>query len=73
MKDLKHKGYTYTVYIRPWLKGDKKYEVIKYPNGYRNFWERVPYSEYLEILNLKNKKGELNKSTPKIIKIIKIT
>jgi hypothetical protein len=53
MKQLKHKGYTYTVYVRPWKKGKARHEVIKYPNGYRNLWERVAYSEYLDVSKLK--------------------
>lgn len=54
MEDIKHNGYTYTVYIRGWLKGNKKYEVIKYLTGFRNLWERVSLQEYNQIKTQKN-------------------
>jgi hypothetical protein len=54
---MKYKGYTYIVYIRPWKKKVGRHEVIKYPNGYRNLWERIPYKEYLEVLKLKNEQN----------------
>lgn len=38
MKDIKHKGFTYTVYIKPSKNGKTKYEIIKYKTGFRNFW-----------------------------------
>lgn len=49
MANFKHKGFTYELIIRPWKKGNKKYEAIKWVNGFRNLWERISYEEYLEI------------------------
>jgi hypothetical protein len=51
MADLIHDGYAYDVYIRPWKKGIKKYEVVKYVIGYRNLWCNISYTEYLKIKN----------------------
>ena len=43
---FRYKGYTYDIIIRPWLKGNKIYECIKWKTGYRNFWNRISYDEY---------------------------
>ena len=56
MSNLKYKGYTYELIVRPWKKGNSKYECIKWINGFRNLWERITYNEYLQIKNLKNNK-----------------
>ena len=56
MKDLRYKGYTYTIYVRNWYKGLKKYEVIKYKTGFRNFWERTTVTEYNKIAELLQQK-----------------
>ena len=45
MENLRHKGFTYTVYLKP----RKKIEVIKYKTGYRNLWERSSISEYNKV------------------------
>lgn len=50
---ITHNGYTYEVYIRPHKKENKgRYEAIRWKTGFRNFWERIPYQEYLKIKNL---------------------
>lgn len=61
MKNITHGGFTYTVYIRSWVKGNKKYEVIKYVTGLRNLWERVSLSDYHKAAEEKLK----NQSTKK--------
>ena len=49
---IKHNGFTYEVYIRPWKKTSKgRFEAIKYKTGFRNLWERITYQEYLEVKN----------------------
>ena len=52
MKNLKYKGFTYTVIIRPWKKGKSKYEVIKYKTGFRNLWSRTNIDEYNKVSKL---------------------
>lgn len=49
MKTLRHKGFSYSVIIRPWRKGKKKYEVIKKEIGNRSNWCRISIDEYLKI------------------------
>lgn len=46
MKTIHRFGMTYKVIIRPWKRGDARYEVIKHPRNFPNFWERVHISEY---------------------------
>lgn len=55
MANLRYKGHTYQHIVRPWKKGKGRNEVIKYPTGTRFDWERIPYTEYLEIKALANK------------------
>ena len=52
MKTLKYKGFIYSVIIRPWKKGNKKYEVIKRKVGFPASWERIYITEYLTVKNL---------------------
>jgi len=52
MKNLKYKGFVYSVIIRPWKKGNSKYEVIKYPIGFRNLWNRTNIDEYNKVSKL---------------------
>ena len=49
MSDFTHKGFSYELIIRPWKKGNKKYEAIKWVQGFRNLWERISYEEYNKI------------------------
>ncbi len=49
MAYFKHEGFSYDVYIRPWRKGKARYEVIRWKTGFRNFWERIPYDEFVRI------------------------
>ncbi len=49
MAAFRYKGFTYELIIRPWKKGDAKYEAIKWQTGFRNLWERISYSEFLKI------------------------
>ena len=37
------------MYIRPWKKGNARFEVIRFKTGFRNLWERISYSEFLKI------------------------
>lgn len=46
MKEFKYNGYKYIVYVRPWKKGNRKYEFIKHKIGFRNMWERISLDEY---------------------------
>jgi hypothetical protein len=48
MADFRRNGFTYELIVRPWKKGKAKYEAIKWLSGYRNFWERISYEEYLK-------------------------
>lgn len=52
---MRYNGYTYEVFIRPWKKGNAKYEALKWPTGYRNLWNRIPYEEYLDVKSKLNK------------------
>lgn len=54
MKGFRYKGYTYELIIRPWKKGDSKFEVIRWKTGYRNLWERISYKEFIKIKEEKN-------------------
>ena len=47
--DLRYKGYSYEVIIKPWKKGNKRYEVIRWMSGFRNLWERISYADYLKV------------------------
>lgn len=49
MDKITHGDFSYELITRPWIKGDKKHEVIKYPKGLRNLWGRITYKQYLEI------------------------
>lgn len=49
MKKFKYKGYTYEMIIRPWKKGNNRFEVIRWKTGFRNFWERISYNEFLKL------------------------
>jgi hypothetical protein len=56
MPDIMRNGYKYTVYIRPWLKGDRRFECIRYKPGMRKCtWERVDISEYRKVRDQKSK------------------
>jgi len=52
MEDFKHDGFSYVLYIRPWKKGNTKYEAIKYETGFRNLWDNISYEEYLSAKKL---------------------
>lgn len=53
MKNITFKGYKYEVIERPWKeKVRDRYEVIRYPIGQRNMWERIDVSEYRKIKKL---------------------
>ena len=49
MATFRHDGYTYDLYIRPWKKGDAKYEALRWKTGLRYTWERIPYDVYKEV------------------------
>lgn len=53
---FRYKGYTYDLYIKPWKKGNKKYEALKWETGYRCTWKRILYKEYLEAKSKANVK-----------------
>lgn len=48
MADFKYKGFTYELIIRPWKRGNSRYECIKFKSGFRNLWERISYDEFLK-------------------------
>jgi len=48
MADFRYKGFTYELITRGWKKGKAKYEAIKWETGFRNFWQRISYNEYLK-------------------------
>jgi len=54
MSSFSYKGFSYELIIRPWKNGIKKYEAIKWPNGFKNFWEKISYSEFKKIKNIKS-------------------
>ena len=56
MANLRFEGFTYQVIIKPWKKGNKRFEILKYPNGLRNLWERISKIEYDKIKKLSTKK-----------------
>jgi hypothetical protein len=56
MADFTYQGESYEVWIRPWKKGNKKYEAIKWKTGFRNLWENIPYEDYLKIQRLTQNK-----------------
>jgi hypothetical protein len=54
MKTIKYKGFSYSVIIKAWKKGNAKYEVIKREIGFRANWIRVSIDEYFRIKKLIN-------------------
>lgn len=48
MAKFKYKGFTYDLVIRPWKKGDAKYEALKWKGNLKFTWERISYEEYLK-------------------------
>ena len=57
MKNLKYKGFTYTVIIRPWKKGKSKYEVIKYKTGFMKYLNPNIFCNYNLIYSLDQVSG----------------
>jgi len=49
MSIFTYKEFTYELIIRPWKKRKSKYEIIRWPIGFKNLWERISYQEYLKI------------------------
>ena len=55
MANFRYKGYSYDLWIRPWKKGNKKYEALKWKTGMKKTtWERIPFEQYLKIKKLIN-------------------
>ncbi len=46
MRTIHHNGMTYKVIVKPWKKGDKRFEVIKHPRNFSNLWERTTLADY---------------------------
>lgn len=52
MPTFRHNGYTYDLWIRPWEKGNKKYEALRWKtNRKKSTWERIPYEHFLKVKN----------------------
>lgn len=47
-------GFTYDEFLRPWMRNkSRRRECLKWPTGYRNFWERISPEEYDNALKKK--------------------
>ena len=48
---FKHEGFCYDLFVRPWKKGDARYEALRWPIGQKHLWEHIPYKQYIEAKN----------------------
>jgi hypothetical protein len=46
--DFRLNGYSYKLIVRPWLKGQRRNEAIRWVSGLRRQWERISYDDYLK-------------------------
>lgn len=50
MSTFRYKGFTYDLWIKPWKKGNKKYEALKWQTGQKKATcERIPYEHFLKM------------------------
>lgn len=49
MAEFRFEGYTYDLWIKPWKKGNKKYEALRWKTGLKCTWERIPYELFVKI------------------------
>ena len=44
--DFRKNGSSYAIIIRPWKRGNKRYECLKWKTGLFCTWERISVEEY---------------------------
>jgi hypothetical protein len=50
MAEFRYNGYTYDLWIKPWKKGNRKYEALRWKTGMKKAtWERIPYEHFLKM------------------------
>jgi len=52
MAEFRYKGYTYDLWIKPWKKGNRKYECLRWKTGDKPSWEKIPYNLFLKMKKL---------------------
>lgn len=49
MAEFRFEGYTYDLWIKPWKKGNRKYEALRWKTGWKCTWERIPYELFIKM------------------------
>ena len=49
MAEFRFEGYTYDLWIKPWNKGNRKYESLRWKTGLKCTWERIPYELFVKM------------------------
>lgn len=49
MAEFTYNGFTYDLWVKPWKKGNKKYEVIRWEKGLKCTWEKISYELFIKM------------------------
>ncbi|GET28198.1 hypothetical protein SD074_04000 [Prolixibacter sp. SD074] len=49
MVEFRFEGYTYDLWIKPWKKGNRKYEALRWKTGWKCTWKRIPYELFIKM------------------------